>query len=133
MGLALKFSRSFPKPWNFCSQVLLDALDQQRRDGVHRSRDVRVEYVPTKVLGLLPRRRLLQKAVRRRVVRGWWRKLSLLREVCNNSSLIVVKIRILTLFVISRIALNYLFKNIFSLYLIKKIFKQVQVFQFFSS
>lgn len=46
-------------------QVLPDASYQQTRHRVHWSRDVRMEHVSTKVLGLLPCWWLLQKAV-------WW-------------------------------------------------------------
>ena len=45
-------------------QVFPDASHQQRRDGVHGAGDVRVEHVPAALLGLLPRGRLLQEAVR---------------------------------------------------------------------
>lgn len=57
-------------PYVASPQVLLDAFDQQRRDGVHGSGDVRLEHVPREVLGLLPRRRLLQEAVRGGAL--WW-------------------------------------------------------------
>lgn len=39
------------------------ASDQQTGYRIHGAGDVRLEYVPTKMLGLLPRGRLLQEAV----------------------------------------------------------------------
>lgn len=54
------------------TQVLLDAFDQQTGHGIHWSRDLCMEHVPTTLLGLLPRRRLFPQTVRSGI--GWRRE-----------------------------------------------------------